>query len=238
MHHASACSLAIKEYGHALSRTTRTMRSRAARISALARDLSELLPDLVDRRSRTGCVPTQVRTAGLALPLHLAARPAAARRRDASARAGIRRAASPRARAICAAARPAPIRCCSRSSRTRCATASSGTCTELEPQCIVSANMGCIQHLQSGTDAPGEALDRGAGRGARIPTRPSEAAALAALRVGALEKGVDDRGDPARVFPEWIVPEPVEDLHPGGRQRVAQGLAHILLHDRILDCPK
>src|SRR5271156_2753612 len=43
---ASACSLAIKEYGHALSGDVRYS-DAAARIRALARDLSELLPQLV-----------------------------------------------------------------------------------------------------------------------------------------------------------------------------------------------
>ncbi len=43
---ASACSLAIKEYAHALSDDAEYA-DKAARISALARDLSELLPQLV-----------------------------------------------------------------------------------------------------------------------------------------------------------------------------------------------
>ena len=53
--------------------------------------------------------------------------------------------------ATCAAARPAPTRCCSPSSPIRCATASSAHLAALEPQTIVSANIGCIQHLQTGT---------------------------------------------------------------------------------------
>src|SRR5258708_4540958 len=43
---ASACSLAIKEYGHALSGDAEYA-DKAARISAMACDLSELLPELV-----------------------------------------------------------------------------------------------------------------------------------------------------------------------------------------------
>ena len=37
---------------------------------------------------------------------------------------------------------------------TRCATASSAHLDALEPSTIVSANIGCIQHLQSGTRTP------------------------------------------------------------------------------------
>ncbi len=43
---ASACSLAIKEYGHSL-RGDGEYADKAAQISALTRDLSELLPQLV-----------------------------------------------------------------------------------------------------------------------------------------------------------------------------------------------
>ncbi len=85
---ASACGLAVKEYAHALAGDI-AYRDKAARVSAAARDLSELLPDLVpalkDRvrpRRHAHC---------LSLALHPAARPQAARRRgSALADAGIR----------------------------------------------------------------------------------------------------------------------------------------------------
>ena len=87
--------------------------------------------------------------------LHPAARPEAARRRrDEPARARLRRAGGARTKRTCAAARPAPTRCCSPSWPTRCATASSATWTQLQPQTIVSANIGCITHLQSGSETP------------------------------------------------------------------------------------
>ena len=48
---------------------------------------------------------------------------------------------------------------------------------ELQPQAIISANIGCITHLQSGTTTPVQALGRGAGRGACLPTdRPCQEA--------------------------------------------------------------
>jgi glycolate oxidase iron-sulfur subunit len=54
----------------------------------------------------------------------------------------------------CAAARLAPTACSSPTSPVRCATASSATCRSLQPEVIVSANIGCITHLQSGTATP------------------------------------------------------------------------------------
>jgi hypothetical protein len=69
--------------------------------------------------------------------------------------------ACPRSR-TCAAARRAPTRCC----RPRCRSLRErklGHLGQLAPQVIISANIGCITHLQSGTDARAP-LDSGAGR--------------------------------------------------------------------------
>jgi len=46
------------------------------------------------------------------------------------------------------------MRCSSRKSRRRCATASSANCRRCNPAAILSANVGCITHLQSGTELP------------------------------------------------------------------------------------
>ena len=43
---ASGCGVAVKDYGHALAHDA-DYAERAARVSALTRDLSELLPELV-----------------------------------------------------------------------------------------------------------------------------------------------------------------------------------------------
>ena len=108
------------------ARTTRPMPRRRERISALTRDLSELLPELVPALKAACSAPARRRR--LPPALHAAARPAAARRRrDAPARAGLRRAGGARTNRTCAAARPAPTRCCSPNWPTRCATASSAT---------------------------------------------------------------------------------------------------------------
>ena len=44
---ASGCGVTVREYGHMLQATTRPTPPRRERISALTRDLSELLPELV-----------------------------------------------------------------------------------------------------------------------------------------------------------------------------------------------
>ena len=103
----------------------RPMPTRPRRISALTRDLSELLPELVPALQRQAA-PARRDAAGLPSAVHAAARPAVARRRgDAPGRARLRGQLSPPAKATCAAARPAPTACCSPSWRRSCATASS-----------------------------------------------------------------------------------------------------------------
>jgi glycolate oxidase iron-sulfur subunit len=149
---ASACTLAVKEYGHALSGDVKYA-ERAATISALARDLSELLPDLVlalkDRIRREG-------------PTRLALHSPCTLQHGQQLRGGI----ETHLRALgfdVSVAHGESHLCCG----------SAGTYSilqpdlakqlrdrkldhlaKLEPQCIVSANMGCIQHLQSGTRTP------------------------------------------------------------------------------------
>jgi glycolate oxidase iron-sulfur subunit len=149
---ASACSLAIKEYGHALSGDAQYA-DKAARISALARDLSELLPQLVPAlrgRLRTGALP------------RLALHPPCTLQHGQGLKGGIESHLRTLGFDIGVAGSESHL-CCG----------SAGTYSllqpqmamqlrdrklenlaKLEPQCIVSANMGCIQHLQSGTATP------------------------------------------------------------------------------------
>jgi glycolate oxidase iron-sulfur subunit len=148
---ASACSLAIKEYGHALSGDARYA-EKAARISALARDLSELLPQLLPAlkpRMRQGLkrlafhppctlqhgqrlnggIETHLRTLGFDVSV------AGSESHLCCGSAGTYSILQPQL---------------SRQLRDR----KLANLAELEAQCIVSANMGCIQHLQSGTLTP------------------------------------------------------------------------------------
>jgi glycolate oxidase iron-sulfur subunit len=149
---ASACSLAIKEYGHALSGDVKYA-ERAARISALARDLSELLPDLVL------ALKGRIRRDG---PKRLALHSPCTLQHGQQLRGGIETHLRTLGFDVGVAHGESHF-CCG----------SAGTYSilqpelalalrdrkldhlaKLEPQCIVSANMGCIQHLQSGTRTP------------------------------------------------------------------------------------
>jgi len=149
---ASACSLAIKEYGHALSGDAQYA-DRAARISALARDLSELLPQLVPAlhgRLRTGALP------------RLALHPPCTLQHGQGLKGGIESHLRTLGFDIGVAGSESHLCCGSagtyslmqpqiaRQLRDR----KLENLAKLEPQCIVSANMGCIQHLQSGTATP------------------------------------------------------------------------------------
>lgn len=148
---ASACSLAIKEYGHALSRDVEYA-DKAARISSLARDLCEYLPDLVP------VLKGRLSAGGLQ---RLAFHPPCTLQHGQRLRGGI----ETHLRALGFEVRVA------RDSHLCCGSAGTysilqpelaaqlrdrklGNLSELEPHCIVSANMGCIQHLQSGTAIP------------------------------------------------------------------------------------
>jgi glycolate oxidase iron-sulfur subunit len=148
---ASACALAIKEYGHALSGDPEYA-DRAARISALARDLSELLPDLMPALRGT-VRPGQARALAFHAPCTL--------QHGQKLRGGIE--AHMRTLGFDIRAGAESHLCCG----------SAGTYSvlqpalaeqlrdrkladlaKLEPYAIVSANVGCIQHLQSGTLTP------------------------------------------------------------------------------------
>ena len=165
---ASGCGVTVKDYGHALAHDP-AYAERAQRVSALTKDLSELLPDLVE--------PLRAK---LALP-----RPAGQRQGAASSTAArrvvriayhppctlqhgqqLRGGVEQHLNALGFDVSVAPVEshlCCG----------SAGTYSVLQPalagqlrdrklanlapldaQVIVSANIGCIQHLQSGTATP------------------------------------------------------------------------------------
>ena len=149
---ASACSLAIKEYGHALAGDLEYA-AKAAQISALARDLSELLPELVP------VLKTKMR---LDEPGRLAFHPPCTLQHGQQLRGGIE--ANLRALGF-------DVKVAGTESHFCCGSAGTysilqpdlakqlrdrklANLAELDAQYIVSANMGCIQHLQSGTLTP------------------------------------------------------------------------------------
>jgi glycolate oxidase iron-sulfur subunit len=149
---ASACSLAIKEYGHALSGDVEYA-DKAARISAMACDLSELLPELVP------ALKGNLRLEGAT---RLAFHPPCTLQHGQQLRGGI----ETHLRAL-----GFDVNVASGESHWCCGSA--GTYSMLQPdlarqlrdrklenlekvgaQVIISANMGCIQHLQTGTLTP------------------------------------------------------------------------------------
>jgi glycolate oxidase iron-sulfur subunit len=164
---ASGCSVTLKEYGHAL-RLDPAYADKAARVSALARDLAELLADVGPRiaaRVRSEAAPTLAFHAPCTLQHGQQVRGVVEGQLHAL---GFRITA-------CASE---PHLCCG----------SAGTYSVLQPalarqlrdrklaslaavgaSCIVSANVGCIQHLQSGTATPVrhwiEVLDEALGAG-------------------------------------------------------------------------
>lgn len=150
---ASGCGLTVKEYGQALAHDP-AYRDKAARISALTRDLSELLPDLLPAlKSRLGSRRPDQR---------LAYHPPCTLQHGQRLRGGVEGAL----RELGFSVELAPC-------DTHLCCGSAGTYSVLQPelskqlrdrklaalaplqaQTIVSANIGCIQQLQSGSALP------------------------------------------------------------------------------------
>jgi glycolate oxidase iron-sulfur subunit len=149
---ASACSLAIKEYGHALSHDVEYA-DKAAQISALARDLSEMLPELLP------ALKDNVRVQGVA---RLAFHPPCTLQHGQQLRGGIESHLRALGFDVAVAGSESHLCCGSAGTysilqpdlATQLRDRKLGHLAMLDPQCIVSANMGCIQHLQSGTATP------------------------------------------------------------------------------------
>jgi glycolate oxidase iron-sulfur subunit len=152
---ASGCGVTVKEYGHTLAHDPEYAR-KAARVSALTRDLSELLPELV---------PVLAKKLHGAKGRKLAWHPPCTLQHGQQLRGGVERALAELGFDVSMAASE-PHLCCG----------SAGTYSVLQPElsyalrdrklanlqpagpgqvdAIVSANVGCIQHLQSGTETP------------------------------------------------------------------------------------
>ena len=153
---ASGCGVTVKEYGHALAHDP-AYAEKARRVSALTRDLSELLPELV--------APLQSQLRGLqgtAPRKRLAFHPPCTLQHGQQLRGGVETQLTALGFQVQAAPSESHL-CCG----------SAGTYSVLQPELayqlrdrklqhlapleaevIVSANIGCIQHLQSGTGTP------------------------------------------------------------------------------------
>ncbi|HWY96657.1 MAG TPA: glycolate oxidase subunit GlcF, partial [Steroidobacteraceae bacterium] len=146
---ASACALSIKEYGHALSGDA-AYAEKAARISALARDLSELLPQLVPAlkdRLRGGTEKRAVFHAPCTL------------QHGQRLRGGVEGHLRELGFEVMAAGDESHLCCGSAGAYSilqpqiamQLRDRKLEHLAKREPECILSANIGCIQHLQSGT---------------------------------------------------------------------------------------
>ena len=148
---ASGCGVTVRDYGHLLRGDTQYAK-KAARISALTRDLSELLPDLVE--------PLRARVAAKAG--QIAFHPPCTLQHGQKLRGGVEQHMGELGFNIRVASCE-PHLCCG----------SAGTYSvlnpgiayqlrdrklenlgEMNPEVIASANIGCITHLQSGTATP------------------------------------------------------------------------------------
>ena len=152
---ASGCGVTVKDYGHALAHDA-DYAAKAARVSALTRDLSEQLPDIVPALSKK-LHGTRGRKLAWHAPCTL--------QHGQQLRGGVERALADLGFDVSFAAAESHL-CCG----------SAGTYSVLQPElayalrdrklanlepagpgqvdAIVSANVGCIQHLQSGTETP------------------------------------------------------------------------------------
>jgi glycolate oxidase iron-sulfur subunit len=148
---ASGCGVTVKEYGHLLAHDA-AYASKAQRIAGLTRDLGELLPDVVTALRGKVKPPTGT----------IAYHPPCTLQHGQKLRGGVETGLRELG---------FDVRLPMNESHLCCGSAGTysvlhpdiahelrdrklGHLSELEPRAIASANIGCITHLQSGTDVP------------------------------------------------------------------------------------
>ncbi len=159
---ASGCGVTVREYGHFLKDDT-DYAAKAQRIGALTKDLSELLPTLVEalRATRPDRVPGPP-AGDTGAGRHLAFHPPCSLQHGQQLRGGVEQHLAAFGFKV-QVARSESHLCCgsagtysvlnpdlSHQLRDR----KLGHLNALGPDAIVSANIGCITHLQSGTPIP------------------------------------------------------------------------------------
>ncbi|MES2944323.1 MAG: glycolate oxidase subunit GlcF, partial [Pseudomonadota bacterium] len=148
---ASGCGVTVKDYGHIL-KDDALYAEKAAKISALTRDLSELLPDMVDAlRSKVAARAGQI-----------AFHPPCTLQHGQKLRGGVEqhlcelgfkiKVASCEAHLCCGSAGTYSVMQADIAYQLR--DRKLGNLAEMKPEVIASANIGCITHLQSGTETP------------------------------------------------------------------------------------
>jgi len=148
---ASGCGVTVKEYGHLL-RHDPAYAAKAARISELTRDLSELLPELVD------ALRERVRAPAGRLVFH----PPCTLQHGQQLRGGVEQHLGALGFEVTLAASESHLCCGSAGTysllqpelSTRLRERKLGHLQAMTPAVIVSANIGCITHLQAGTATP------------------------------------------------------------------------------------
>jgi glycolate oxidase iron-sulfur subunit len=149
---ASGCGVHVKDYGHALAHDP-DYAEKARRVSALTRDLSELLPEIAPKlqgRLRASRQP--------ALAFH----PPCTLQHGQQLRGGVEthlralgfevRLANAESHLCCGSAGTYSV--LQPELATQLRDRKLGHLAPLQAEVIVSANIGCIQHLQTGTDTP------------------------------------------------------------------------------------
>jgi glycolate oxidase iron-sulfur subunit len=150
---ASGCGVTVKEYGHSLAHDP-DYAVKAGRIADLTRDLSELLPDLV--------ATLKTKLAGHGKQPRLAFHPPCTLQHGQRLSGGVEAALSALGFDVGVAMNEAHLCCGSAGTYSLLQPTLANALRdrklahldELAPQTIVSANIGCIQHLQSGTPTP------------------------------------------------------------------------------------
>ena len=152
---ASGCGVTVKDYGHTL-RDDPAYAAKAARISALTKDLSEWLPEL----------SVLLRGKVVASTQRLAFHPPCTLQHGQQLRGGVEKYLGELGFSIQLAGSESHLCCGSAGTysvlnpelahtlRDRKLGHLSQTFGTLQPDLIVSANIGCITHLQSGTRTP------------------------------------------------------------------------------------
>ena len=149
---ASGCGVTVKEYGHILQDDPQYA-EKAKRISDLTKDLSELLPDLVEKLQ--GKVNVKIAK-------QVAFHPPCTLQHGQQLRGGVEKHLSDLGFKINVASCEAHLCCGSAGTYSvlqpdiayQLRDRKLGNLSEMNPEVIVSANIGCITHLQSGTETP------------------------------------------------------------------------------------
>jgi glycolate oxidase iron-sulfur subunit len=160
---ASGCGVSVKDYGHALAHEP-AYAERAQRIAALTKDLSELLPDLVPALQERMTHAAEAAAEGRArAPVkRLAYHPPCTLQHGQQLRGGVETHLRLLGFDVQLAAGESHLCCGSAGTysvlqpvlATQLRDRKLANLAPIEPQVIVSANIGCIQHLQTGTPVP------------------------------------------------------------------------------------